>query len=235
MKKDQSILYLILIFITIIDILLLFYVAVYHVSLETRYEVFTFDLIICIILWIEFIYSMPKNNKKQYVKDNALSILGMLPIDFIFLRALRLIKLIQMIKSFSIQMFNEKAVTKFLKETLLDEIILFAILFIFLMTALIRIFDSNINDMDTALWYIMVTLTSTGYGDIVPGTISGRIIGTITMIGGILIFATITAVISSRYIARINKDHRDELELKIEGLTSEIEKLNKKIDEMKKD
>ena len=77
-------------------------------------------------------------------------------------------------------------------------------------------------------------MTSTGYGDIVPATTSGRIIGIIAMVGGIMIFATLTAVISSLYISRISKDNRDDLESKIDDLASEIEKLNKKIDELKK-
>ena len=52
------------------------------------------------------------------------------------------------------------------------------------------------------------------------------------MIGGILIFAPVTAVISSVYMSKINKDTNADLESKIEDLTAEIEKLNKKIDEL---
>ena len=89
--------------------------------------------------------------------------------------------------------------------------------------------------MQSAFWFIIVSMTSTGYGDILPNTIFGYLIGTITMIGGILIFASVTAVISSQYVAMINKTHHDALELKIEELNSEIEKLNDKIDEMNKD
>lgn len=78
-------------------------------------------------------------------------------------------------------------------------------------------------------------MTSTGYGDVISGSVSGRIIGVIAMICGILIFATITAVISSAYVSKINRDTHDSLEAKIDGLSSEIEKLNEKIDELKKD
>lgn len=234
MKRFQSILYLILILTTILDIGLLFYVTFYPVSSTLKYDVFAFDLVLCIVLWAEFIYSMSKSDKKQYIKDNFWSILGMLPIDFVFLRALRLIKLIQLIRLFIFSIYNEKSISKFLKETFLDKIMLIAIIFIFLMTILINIVDPNIN-IPNAFWYVIVSMTSTGYGDIVPSTITGQVVGVIVMIGGILIFATITAVISSQYIARINETHRSDLESKIEDLTCEVERLNKKIDEMKKD
>ncbi len=42
------------------------------------------------------------------------------------------------------------------------------------------------------------------------------------MVGGILIFASITVVISSLYMSRISKDNHDELKSKIEELNSEI-------------
>ena len=235
MKKFQPILYLILILITILDILMLGYVTFYPVPMDFRHNVFTFDLLLCVVMWIEFIYNFLKSDKKQYMKDNWLSIFGMLPTDFVFLRALRLIKLIQLIKLFVLEVYNENTIPRFLKETLLDKILLITVIFTSLMTILIVTFDSKIDNIPDAFWYIIVSMTSTGYGDIVPTTISGHVIGAIAMIGGILIFATVTAVISSQYISRINKNHRNELEEKIENLTCEIEKLNRKIDELKKD
>lgn len=231
----KRIFYLSLIFLIIIDICLLGYITFYPVDFSLKVSVWTFDFILCVILWIEFIYSYyHSDNKKQYLRDNGLSLFGMLPLNFYFLRALRLIKLVQMIKLYVLARDSEKAFTEFLKRTYLDKILFVSIIFIFCLTVLIRIVDSDIHDLATALWYVIVSVTSTGYGDIVPNTISGRLIGIIAMIGGILIFSTITAVISSIYVSRISKDSRDDLESKIDDLTFEIKKLNEKIDELKK-
>lgn len=236
MKKSKQALYLLLILLTLADILLLGYITFYPISLQFKYYAFTFDLVLCIVLWVEFIYSyLHSDDKSQYLNDNLLSILGMLPIDFIFLRALRLLKLFQLIRIFVVSKDDEDLFTNFLKRTYLDKIIVIAIIFIFVITILIRVADSNINDIQTALWYIIVSMTSTGYGDVIPVDVSGRIIGIIAMVGGILIFATITAVISSLYMSRIARDTHNDFDSKIEELTSEIEKLNKKIDELKKD
>lgn len=235
MEKSKQRIYLILIFATLLDIILLFHVEFRPVSLTFRQDVFIFDIILCIILWIEFIYSFAKSdNKKQYLIENSLSIPGMIPISFAFIRILRLVKLIQLIKLLVLARDSKKNITNFLKQTYLDKIILVAIIFTFILTVSIRIVDSGINDINTAFWYIIVSITSTGYGDVVPVSISGRIVGIFAMIGGILVFATFTAVISSLYISKISKDNHDDLNVKIEELTSEIERLNEKIDDLKK-
>ena len=210
------------------------YVVFFPVSSAIKYGAVAFDLIVCIILWIEFIYSYKHSkNKKHYLKENSLSILGMFPIDFIFLRALRLVKLVQLVKLYVLAQETTGNISKFLKHTLLDKIIFIAILFIFIVTVSIRFLDPSINDIPTAIWFIVVSMTSTGYGDIVPVSHSGRLIGIIAMIGGILIFATVTAAISTIYMSKISKYQHDNLESKIDDLSNEVERLNKKIDELK--
>ena len=116
-SKKQKI-YLAIIFSTIIDICLLAYITFYPVSNILKYHVLSFDFIICIVLWIEFIYSyLHSDDRRQYLKENTLSILGMLPLNFFFLRALRLIRLIQLIKLFVLARDGEKSVAKFLHQT----------------------------------------------------------------------------------------------------------------------
>ena len=39
------------------------------------------------------------------------------------------------------------------------------------------------------MWWCVVTMTSTGYGDMFPVTVGGRIVGGVTMILGLVLFA----------------------------------------------
>lgn len=235
MEKSKQRAYLILIFLIVLDILLLAYVFFYPADSSLKYAVEAFDFVICIFLWVEFIYSYQHaDNRKQYLRSNSLSILGMLPLNLFFLRALRLLKLIQFVKLYIILKDRERAFSQFLKKTFLDKILIITIIFVFAVTVLITKLDSDINNIHTAVWYVVVSMTSTGYGDVVPQTVTGKIIGMIAMIGGILIFATLTAVISSLYVSKISNENHDNLNSKIDELTSEIEKLNEKIDELKK-
>ena len=231
-ENKKQLFYLILIFLTVVDLLLMTYILVFP-NVPLKFGVIAFDLVVCAIMWVEFIYSyLNADDKKTYLKNNSISVLGMLPIDIIFFRALRLIKLLQLIKLFVLARETRGNISNFLKQTYLDKIILAAIIFIFSITVLIRLTDSNIPDIFTALWYTIVSMTGTGYGDVVPATHLGKFIGMIAMIGGFLIYASITAVISSVYMSKISRDNRDNLESKINELTAEIEKLNKKIDEL---
>src|ERR1044071_3900125 len=53
-----------------------------------------------------------------------------------------------------------------------------------------------------ALWWAIVTLTTTGYGDVVPSTIAGRILGGTVMTGGILVFALWSGILANGYARR---------------------------------
>ncbi len=56
-----------------------------------------------------------------------------------------------------------------------------------------------------ALWWGIVTMTTTGYGDIVPHTIAGRALSGIVMVGGILIFALWTGIIVNGYAQELRR------------------------------
>ncbi len=54
-------------------------------------------------------------------------------------------------------------------------------------------------DLPSAMWWAVVTLTTTGYGDVVPVTIGGRIIGSLLMISGIAVLALMTGVLATGF------------------------------------
>jgi voltage-gated potassium channel len=51
--------------------------------------------------------------------------------------------------------------------------------------------------LSNALWWTIVTMTTVGYGDITPVTVGGRVIGAVTMLGGIGLLGILTASIAS--------------------------------------
>lgn len=50
-----------------------------------------------------------------------------------------------------------------------------------------------------ALWWAIVTLTTTGYGDVIPVGVAGRILSGIVMVGGILVFALWAGILATGF------------------------------------
>lgn len=54
-------------------------------------------------------------------------------------------------------------------------------------------------DIPGALWWAVVTLTTTGYGDVVPQTVGGRMVGSVVMVSGILVLALMTGILATGF------------------------------------
>ncbi len=61
--------------------------------------------------------------------------------------------------------------------------------------------DPNITSGQDAVWWSIVTITTVGYGDEYPTTWPGRLIGMMTMVTGIGIFAVFTSYMANLFIA----------------------------------
>jgi voltage-gated potassium channel len=56
-----------------------------------------------------------------------------------------------------------------------------------------------------ALWWAIVTLTTTGYGDVTPVTPAGRVLAGVVMVSGILVFALWAGILASGYAEELRR------------------------------
>ena len=68
--------------------------------------------------------------------------------------------------------------------------------------------DGRIHGIGDALWYAVVTMTSTGYGDIIPASGAGRVVGVLLMFGGLTVLSVATATVASTLVAQRIKEDR---------------------------
>lgn len=61
----------------------------------------------------------------------------------------------------------------------------------------------NIGD---GFWWAVITMTTTGYGDIYPITPLGKVIGGLTALIGVFIIALPTGIVTSAFVSRMNRD-----------------------------
>jgi len=114
------------------------------------------------------------------------------------------------------------------------------ILAIFLSSSLIYVFEQNVQpehfgSIPDAMWWTVVTLTTVGYGDIVPMTVAGKFIATLTALMGVCVVALLTGIVATGFTNQVSM-RRHQLEAEItsalsDGVISSDER--KKIEDMR--
>jgi len=86
---------------------------------------------------------------------------------------------------------------------------------------------ASIHSFADALWWAVVTITTVGYGDMVPVTLVGRAVAFVLMLGGIAFFSGMTANLASFLIKGkdLHKDEVMKLVKEIDGLRQDMAKL----------
>ncbi len=73
--------------------------------------------------------------------------------------------------------------------------------------------QKNFPSLGLAVWWALQTVTTVGYGDVVPTTVVGRVVGGIEMVVGVSFIAFLTAGVTSAVIQRgqagTQKDDRE--------------------------
>jgi voltage-gated potassium channel len=62
--------------------------------------------------------------------------------------------------------------------------------------------ESWVTRFGSGIWWALVTLTTVGYGDVVPQSFGGRLVGVGLMLGGVLSLSLLTATVASVFVER---------------------------------
>ena len=94
---------------------------------------------------------------------------------------------------------------------------LFSVLVIFLMVVFLASVaeyylerdaqPTTFGSVPAALWWAVVTLTTTGYGDVVPVTLLGRLVAAMVMISGLGVFGLWTGILATGFAAETRRDN----------------------------
>ncbi len=87
--------------------------------------------------------------------------------------------------------------------------------------------QASINSFADVLWWAVVTITTVGYGDMVPVTVAGKAVATILMLGGVAFFSGMTANLASFLVKGSDTEKKalSQLTKEIESLRGELARL----------
>ena len=100
---------------------------------------------------------------------------------------------------------------------------------------IIRFVDhQNFPSVGLGIWWALQTVTTVGYGDVVPATTAGRTIGGLEMVLGIAFISFVTAGVTSSLVQRAaraeseaDRVHREEI---AERIVDQLAELGKRLD-----
>lgn len=219
----------IILFLIISDILLLTSLFFIDVSPMTYKIIVYYDLCVVLVLIPEFLYRLWKSpDRKKFLLQNWPDILGMIPEILVgpistFFRYFRLIRIVRIIALFKTQLRHFITI---IHKTSLDYGIILVVIILMISSVLFFYFESGINDsvntFDDAFWYLLVTITTVGYGDIYPKSSQGRILGFIIMATGIAFTSFLTATITSRFVKTSEKNKIEIVDKKLEKIQTQL-------------
>ncbi len=191
-----------------------------------------FDLVSVIIFSIEYVlrlwscnhdprYSHSFYGRIKYIfsTDALIDLLAILPFYIhavigLDLRILRILRLLRFLRLFRLTAYMKSAqMVKNVFVNRASELKLSLVLIIFLIiiaSSLLYFAEHNaqpqvFSSIPTTFWWAVVTVTSVGYGDMVPITLAGKVLTGIITLSGLAIFALPAGIITAGFLEEIRK------------------------------
>jgi voltage-gated potassium channel len=200
-----------------------------------------FDTGLCAVLFMEFVYKLhTKENKMQYLRDDwrgvIVDVLAMFPYELISFGSYGFIRLLRLVRIFALLGKGRSTIFNFVEKTHLNYVLFTLMIIVVASSIAILVLEtspaSEIHTPLDAIWYVVSTITTVGYGDEVPMSSGGKVLGIMLMIVGVGFFSILTASLSS-YFMRDIETEEEELKDKINSLEISVNEMKSQIEEVK--
>ncbi len=186
-----------------------------EVSSSTLVWIRVADTIIALFFLLEFFARLKHaRDKRRFVLLHWWELLAAIPVTSTITQALRGARLVRVVEVMSVlrassrlevtgEILGGKSETPYIFESLAS---LFAMLFLVAVLFFELEFgqNPNVHTLWDAFWWTVSTFTTTGYGDITPVTLGGRIFAMLVMFMGVIAIAVFTGTVV-RYLSSRKK------------------------------
>jgi voltage-gated potassium channel len=179
---------------------------------------FAIDWILSAILLGDFLYRLATaQSRSQYFfrEFGWADLLASLPfLQLKFLRIFRLARVFRLMRATGARRVIVALVRDRAGSALLSLLLVAILVLEFGSLAVLRaeedVEGANIQTASDALWYLIVTMSTVGYGDQYPVSTTGRVLGSLVIVIGVGIFGTLTGFLANTFLDAPELDETSE-------------------------
>jgi len=249
MQRNFRLIYNALLFIFIfIDIIILTFLTLdFAFNLKATVVMVRFDVFASILILIHTSLRLSvQENKYEYITKNWFDIFAIVPLAYIVILlfpntyliviALLLLRIYALYK----YMLKIRSIIGFTRKTKLDYATFILLLTLIFGSLIFFWAESPVNPqastLDNSVFFMIVTMSTVGYGNIVPYTGIGKIIAVIGIIVGLGYTGWVTAAIASSLVDEFRKKSKKEITEQRESMSiilNKLDKIEKELEEIK--
>jgi voltage-gated potassium channel len=171
-----------------------------------------------IIFFVDFLYRFTTApNRSEYFWRNWgwADLLASLPFEQTkILRVFRLVKVYRLLNEYGAKNIARAVIKDRAGSALLMLLLIGILVLEFGSLEMLRLEggtpDANITTASDAIWYIIVTMSTVGYGDQYPITNPGRVLGAVIIVVGVGIFGTLTGYLANLFLSPAKENESED-------------------------
>lgn len=194
------------------------------------------------LVWLAFLtetmlLSALVRNKRAYLRGNWMNlviIVGGVPLLWQFmplvglLRSFRLVLVVMLLARLS------KSVRKLLSRHQLGNTLAAAFITMVMSGVIISRLDPSIGTVWDGMWWAWTTMSTVGYGDVVPHNAAGRLFASLLILFGVVLLSLLTANLAAFFIGgdveKVEHEER-EADRMLKDISARLERIERRLDE----
>ncbi|WP_404388135.1 ion transporter [Humibacillus xanthopallidus] len=167
------------------------------------------NAVLSVILFLDFLVRLrTATSRSEYFFRHFgwADLLASLPLpQFKVLRLFRLARVYRLLRAYGVRNIGRSLLRERAGSALLSLLFIAILVLEFGSLWMLRLeatsADRNITTASDAIWYVIVTISTVGYGDQYPVTTAGRVLGTVIIVLGVAIFGTLTGYLANLFLS----------------------------------
>ena len=200
-------------------------------------------------IWLVFLFETTLllslvRDKKHYLLSNWMNlviIMAGVPMEWTYTPLIGALRNLRLLLMMFLLLRLSHRIRSYLARGQLGIMLIITGIIIVLAGIIISRLDPSIGSIWDGMWYSWVTISHTGYGDIVPKTASGRFFGGILILLGVVLVTVFTANLSAFLIGSNSEDDNQpeeksnqDSEVTLQDVMKRLDRIERMLEEQKK-